>query len=145
MKKLAIEYLKEQKITDYDSLHIVQIDTLTEEGYANLTYNLLKNMESDTKEQYERALALNADSIIIDSLGSALGQILVIEDDFVNLSNNGLLKKTGTLLYMVSGECAIKGEKATFIFFSHPDKKTLYTLDPFNNNLLYKDEPEEAQ
>ena len=143
MKPLAIEYLKGEKVTDYDSLRIDRVDTITEEGYANMTYNLLENMEAETKETYERAIALNADSLVIDSLGKSLGQIIVIEDDFLDLSNNCLLKKTGILLYMVSGSCKIKGESAAFLFFVHPDKKTLYTLDPFNNNLLYKDEPEE--
>ena len=45
MKTMAITYLQQEQVTDYQKLTITSVDTLTEYGYAKLTSELLENME----------------------------------------------------------------------------------------------------
>ena len=54
--------------------------------------------------------------------------------------DNGDLKTEGVLLYMVSGTFQKEGKEQDLMFLVNADKKTLHELDPFGDNLLYKDE-----
>ena len=41
---------------------------------------------------------------------------------------------------MVTGTFEKDGEGQQFMFLVNPDKKSIHNLDPFGDNLLYKDE-----
>jgi len=56
------------------------------------------------------------------------------------LIENGDLLTQGVLLFMVTGNYSKGGENQEFMFLVNPDKKSLHYLDPFGNNLLYKEE-----
>ncbi len=133
MKTLAKEYLKDNDISQYDSLNIECVDTLTELGYAKLTSELLANME----EAYEMQMAQPADDATINELNANLNEISSVESEFEELIDNAELKTSGILLFMVTGTFVDKNkDKQEFMFLVNPDKKTLHVLDPFGNNLL---------
>lgn len=135
MKTLAKEYLENNKISDYDSLSIECVDTLTELGYAKLTSELLANME----EAYQMQLASTADVATANELNANLNEIVSAENEFEDLMDNGDLKTSGILLFMVTGTFLDKNkDKQEFMFLVNSDKKTLHVLDPFGNNLLQK-------
>lgn len=136
MKTLAKEYLEKSQISDYDSLSIECIDTLTELSYAKLTSELLTNMS----EAYQMQLAETDDIATANELNANLNEIISTENEFEDLMDNGDLKTTGILLYMVTGTFIDQNkDKQEFMFLVNPDKKTLHILDPFGDNLLHKD------
>ncbi|MCQ2276069.1 MAG: hypothetical protein MJZ87_03890 [Bacteroidales bacterium] len=142
MKPLAEEYLANDKITDYDSLQIECIDTLSELSYAKLCSELLGNMENAYEMQLQQAYQTNDERA--EYLEMYVGEVTRTLEDFEDLMNSGDLKKDGVLLYMVTGSYVnAKKQKEDFMFLVNPDKKTLHMLDPFGDNLLYKDEAEE--
>ena len=53
--------------------------------------------------------------------------------------DNGDLQSEGVLLFMVTGAFKKDGKDQDFMFLVTPDKKSLHALDPFGDNLLYKD------
>ena len=55
------------------------------------------------------------------------------------LIDYGDLLTEGVTLFMVTGNFQKDGVKQEFMFLVNPDKKSLHTLDPFGDNLLYKD------
>lgn len=142
MKPLAKEYLANDKITDYDSLQIECIDTLSELGYAKLCSELLGNMENAYEMQLQQAYATNDERA--DYLEMYVREVTRSLEDFEDLMSSGELKREGVLLYMVTGSYVNNQKtKEDFMFLVNPDKKTLHLLDPFGDNLLYKDESAE--
>ena len=139
MKPLAKEYLKTNGITDYDSLKIDFVDTVTEMGYANLNSELLEQMEYAYQEQYNEAIA-NNDLKKADPIQLYINEINRTKADFDELMQSGELKSDGILLFMVTATYFKDGKGEPTIFMVTPDKKALYTLDPFGDNLLYQDE-----
>ncbi|MBO7647219.1 MAG: hypothetical protein J6S56_03890 [Bacteroidales bacterium] len=137
MMPLAKAYLDTCKVS-YDSVRVDCVDTITELSYANLNIELLTNMEANYEMQYEEALV--EDTAKAKYLRLYLGDIRRTIDDFQDLMETGDLKNTGGLLYMVTGVLSKGEEKENFMFLVRPDKKTLHTLDPFGNNLLYEEE-----
>lgn len=138
MKPLAKTYLEEENITHYDSLKIDKIDTITELGYVKLMYELLENMEQSYQEQYREATQQD-DRKKLDVLELYINEISRTKLDFYDLMDNGELASSGLLLFMISGSYQVDGQKNTILFFVNPDKKSLHILDPFGNNLLYRD------
>ncbi len=138
MKSLAKTYLKEEQITGYDSLTVVSIDTLTELRYARLNSQLLQEMILAYQQQYEET-ALNGDQQKLEYLDLYINEALRTQQDFDDLIDAGDLQDEAPLLFMVSCTYHKDGKKMPFIFLSTPDKKKTYTLDPFGDNLLYKD------
>lgn len=138
MKPLAKEYLKNENVKDYKNLTIVCVDTLTEFGYAKLNTELLAGMQDSYERQLNEALA-NDDSRISNALERYLNEIIKISNDFKDLMENGQLKTNGVLLYMVTGKYLKDNNAEEFMFIVNADKKTLHTIDPFGDNLLYKD------
>lgn len=139
VKPLAKEYLKNDHITDYDSLNIECVDTVTELSYAKLNSELLANMATAYEAQYEQALQERHDKDL-HYLELYINEINRTKNDFDELMESGSLKADGILLFMVTGNYVQNGEHIPFMFMVNPDKKTLHTLDPFGDNLLYKDE-----
>jgi hypothetical protein len=137
MKKMAKAYLKQDNITDYKKLSIVTVDTLTEFSYAKLNSELLGNMEEVYEQMYWDD---SEDTNRREAIGLYLREIHRIKADMDELIDDGDLLTEGVLLYMVTGNYEQKGEKQEFMFLVNPDKKSLHTLDPFGDNLLYKDE-----
>jgi len=137
MMPLAKAYLDTCKVT-YDSVRVDCVDTITELSYANLNIELLSNMEANYEMQYEEALT--EDTVKAQYLRLYLGDIRRTIEDFQDLMESGDLKDKEVLLYMVTGTISKDDKKENFMFFVQPDKKTLHTLDPFGDNLLYKDE-----
>ena len=137
MKKMAKIYLKQDEVKDYRNLTISSIDTLTEYGYAKLNSELLDDMESYYREMYCDA---SDDSARREIIGLYLNEIIRTKADFDDLIDNGDLQTKGVVLYMVTGTFQKDGENQQFMFLVNPDKKTLHSLDPFGDNLLYKDE-----
>lgn len=139
MKKMAVEYLANDSIKDYDSLKIDRVDTLTEMGYAKLNFELLEEMEFAYQYQYEEAeVADNQKDMQI--LRLYLSDITRTKDDLLSLMQDESLDTKETLLFMVTGSYHKDKETIPIMFFVQPDKKTLHQLDPFGDNLLYKDE-----
>lgn len=137
MKTLAKEYLKDNDISQYDSLNIECVDTLTELGYAKLTSELLTNME----EAYQMQLGQATDEATATELNVNINEISSVESEFEDLIENGDLKASGVLLYMVTGTFVDKNkDKQEFMFLVNPDKKTLHVLDPFGNNLIHNEQ-----
>lgn len=137
MKKMAKIYLQQEQITDYKDLTISSIDTLTEFSYAKLTSELLADMEG----AYEQMYWDDADDTARrEVIGLYLKEIQRTKADLDDLIDNGDLLTQGVLLFMVSGDFQKDGKKQDFMFLVNPDKKSLHTLDPFGDNLLYKDE-----
>ncbi len=138
MKSLAKTYLEEEQITGYDSLTIVCVDTLTELRYARLNSQLLQEMIQAYQQQYEET-ALDGDRQKLEYLNLYINEALRTQQDFDDMIDAGDLQDEDPLLFMVSCSYYKNGQKTPFIFLSTPDKKTTYTLDPFGDNLLYKD------
>lgn len=139
MKPLAKEYLKNEKITDYKNLTIVCVDTLPELGYAKLNTELLAGMQYSYEQQYQEALA-NGDTRISNALEHYLSDIVRMDEDFKDLMDNGQLKSDGVLLFMVTAKYLKDNKPEEFMFMVDADKRHLHTIDPFGDNLLYKDE-----
>lgn len=139
MKPLAKTYLQSEKVTDYDSLAIDFVDTVTELGYASLNLELLAQMEGSYQGLYNQAVEAG-DSQKMEVVSLYLNDIERTRADFEELMSSGELNETNTLLFMVTGHYAKGKEKTPFIFFVKPDKESLYTMDPFGDNLLYTDE-----
>jgi uncharacterized protein YcfL len=137
MKKMAKAYLQQENVTDYKNLSVTTVDTLTEFSYAKLNSELLGNMA----EAYEQMYWYDSeDTARREAIGLYLREIQRIKNDMDELVDNGDLLTDGVLLFMVTGNYEQKGEKQEFMFLVNPDKKSLHTLDPFGDNLLYKDE-----
>ncbi len=139
MVTLAKDYLKADGITQYDSLRVDCVDTVTELGYANLNSELLDQMADAYQEMYNEAV-VNNETKKIEPLALYLKEINRTKADFDNLMENGDLKADGILLFMVTGSYFHGGKKEPIMFLVEPDKKSLHTLDPFGDNLLYRDE-----
>lgn len=137
MKKMAKAYLQQENITDYKNLSIITVDTLTEFSYAKLNSELLGNMAEAYEQMYWDD---SGDTARREAIGLYLREIQRIKNDMDELVDNGDLLTEGVLLFMVTGNYEQKGEKQEFMFLVNPDKKSLHTLDPFGDNLLYKDE-----
>jgi len=137
MKPLAEAYLDTCKVT-YDSTRVDCVDTITELSYANLNIELLSHMEENYQMQYEDALV--NDTVKATYLRLYLSDIRNSIEDFEELMGSGELDSKEVLLYMVTGTLCKGEEKDNYMFFVRPDKKTLYTMDPFGNNLLYEDQ-----
>ena len=95
-------------------------------------------MQDSYERQLNEALA-NDDSRISNALERYLNEIIKISNDFKDLMENGQLKTNGVLLYMVTGKYLKDNNAEEFMFIVNADKKTLHTIDPFGDNLLYKD------
>lgn len=139
MKPFAISYLKTERVVDYDSLTIDRVDTITEMGYAQYSIYYLGQLEADYSAQYEEAL-IEGRSQKAEVLRLYLNEIGRTIDDFKDLMESGELKEDGILLYMVVGHYWKDNERVWVNFFVTADKRKIYTLDLFNDNLLYKDE-----
>ena len=137
MKKMAEEYLKQEEVVDYKKLSITAVDTLTEFGYAKLNSELLANMEEVYGEMY---WAASDDTARREVIGLYLRDIQRTKADFDALIDDGDLDTEEVVLYMVTGVFEKDGENQQIMFLVNPDKKTLHNLDPFGDNLLYKDE-----
>jgi hypothetical protein len=137
MKKMAKVYLQQEEITSYKDLTIKCVDTLTEYGYAKLNSELL----ADMAEAYERMYWDDSDdSVRHEAIGLYLREIQRTKADFDDLIDNGDLLTEGVVLFMVTGNYLKDNENQDFMFLVNPDKKSLHSLDPFGDNLLYKDE-----
>jgi hypothetical protein len=136
MKKVAKTYLQDEEITGYKDLEIISVDTLTEYGYAKLNSELLEDMENYYQEMYCDA---SDDSNRREVVGLYLNEIIRTKADFEDLIDNGDLQTTGVVLYMVTGNYQKDGDTQQFMFLVNPDKKSPHNLDPFGDNLLYKD------
>ncbi len=137
MKKMAKVYLQQEEITGYKDLTITSVDTLTEYGYAKLNSELLGDMANAYEQMYWDG---SDDSARHEAIGLYLREIQRTRADFDELIDDGDLLTEGVLLYMVTGNYQKDGKKQEFMFLVNPDKKSLHTLDPFGDNLLYKDE-----
>lgn len=139
MKPFAKSYLKTEKVVDYDSLTIDCVDTVTEMSYARMNVEFLNQMEASYQEQYEQAVREDKGQTL-EVIGLYLNEIGRTKADFEDLMDSGNLKETGVLLFMVTGHYVKDKERVPIIFFVTADKRNLHTLDPFGDNLLYKDE-----
>lgn len=137
MVKMAKTYLQAEEIAGYKHLVVTSVDTLTEFGYAKLTSELLGNMEAAYGQMY---MDDSGDTSRREAIGLYLRETHRIKADMDELIDNGDLLTEGVLLYMVTGKYMKDGGDQEFMFLVNPDKETLHTLDPFANNLLYKDE-----
>jgi len=136
MKKMAKIYLQQEQVTDYQKLTITSVDTLTEYGYAKLTSELLENMEGVYEQMYWDD---SDDTARREVISLYLNEIKRTKADMEDLIDNGDLLTEGVTLFMVTGNLEKDGNKQEFMFLVNPDKKSLHTLDPFGDNLLYKD------
>lgn len=133
MIPLAKQFLKEDNITNYNNLEIKCVDTITELAYAKLCSELLGNMEMAYEEKlYDE----NANKEVVSLY---VNEIVRTRQDMENLIDDGELQSEGVLLYMVTGSYKLDNKDNEFIFMVNPDKKTLHILDPFGDNLLYKE------
>ena len=137
MKKMAKVYLQQEEITGYKDLTITSVDTLTEYGYAKLNSELLGDMAEAYEQMYWDG---SDDSARHEAIGLYLREIQRTRADFDELIDDGDLLTEGVLLFMVTGNYQKDGKKQEFMFLVNPDKKSLHTLDPFGDNLLYKEE-----
>lgn len=141
MKKVAESYLDSNAVS-YQIVDIESVDTVTEMGYANLNRELISQMEESYMAQYEAAIQ-EGNTSREEILRLYLKDITNTREDFEDLMSAGSLKSDGVLLYMVTGRFKANKKDETgeeFMFLVNPDKKTIHNLDPFGNNLLYKDE-----
>ncbi len=136
MKAMAKVYLSQEEISDYKKLKVTSVDTVTEYGYAKLTSELLGNMETVYAQMYWDD---SDDTARRNVIGLYLKEIQRTKADFDDLVDNGDLATEGVLLYMVTGNYVKEGKDQQFMFLVNPDKKSLHNLDPFGDNLLYKD------
>ena len=139
MKPFAKSYLKTDRVVGYDSLTIDCVDTITEMGYARMNVEFLNQMEASYQEQYEQAVRADK-SQTVEYISLYLNEIGRTKADFEDLIDNGDLQTTGVVLFMVTGTFEKDGEGQQFMFLVNPDKKSIHNLDPFGDNLLYKDE-----
>lgn len=137
MKKMAKVYLEQEEVKDYKDLAITCVDTITEFSYAKLTSELLEDMEGMYEQMYWDE---SEDSAKREIIGLYINEIRRTKADLEDLMDNGDLQTEGVLLYMVTGTFQADGKKRDMMFLVNPDKKSLHTLDPFGDNLLYKDE-----
>ena len=137
MKKMAKVYLEKEEVKDYKDLTITCVDTITEFSYAKLTAELLGDMEGMYEQMYWDE---SEDSAKREVVGLYLNEIRRTKADFEDLIDNGDLQTEGVLLFMVTGSFQLDGQKQDMMFLVNSDKKSLHELDPFSNNLLYKDE-----
>ncbi len=137
MKKMAKVYLQQEEITDYKNLTIKCVDTLTEYGYAKLNSELLGDMAEAYEQMYWDG---SDDSVRHEAIGLYLREIQRTRADFDDLIDNGDLLTEGVVLFMVTGNYLKDNKNQDFMFLVNPDKKSLHSLDPFGDNLLYKDE-----
>lgn len=134
---MAKVYLEKEEVKDYKNLTIKCVDTITEYSYAKLTSELLGDMEGMYEQMYWDE---SEDTAKREVIGLYLNEIRRTRADFEDLMDNGDLKTEGVLLYMVSGTFQKEGKEQDLMFLVNADKKTLHELDPFGDNLLYKDE-----
>ena len=127
MTPLAKQYLAEDQVKDYSDLTIKCVDTVTEVGYAQLTLEVLGNME-----------AANAESGYSPEVQDLmLKDIHDIQQCLEEALSEGILDSKGVLLYMVTGKYLTKDKREQeFVFLVNADKKSLHTLDPFGDNLV---------
>lgn len=127
MKPFAKQYLAEDQVKEYSNLTIKCVDTVTEVGYAQLTLELLGNME-----------AANAESGYSPEVQNLmLKDIHDIQQYLEAALSEGVLNSKDALLYMVTGSYLTPAkQEQEFIFFVNADKKGLHTLDPFGDNLV---------
>lgn len=127
MKPFAKQYLAEDQVKDYSNLIIKCVDTVTEVGYAQLTLELLGNMEAANSESGYSPEVQNL----------MLKDIHDIQQVLEALLSEGILDSKGVLLYMVTASYLTPEQREReFIFFVNADKKSLHTLDPFGDNLV---------
>lgn len=136
MKKMAKTYLQQEQVTDYKKLTITSVDTLTEYSYAKLNSELLGNMSDAYEQMYWDD---SEDTNRREAIGLYLREIQRIKADMDELIDDSELLTEGVLLFMVTGNYQKEGKDQEFMFLVNPDKKSLHTLDPFGDNLLYKD------
>lgn len=139
MKPFAKSYLKTERVVGYDSLTIDCVDTVTEMSYTRMNVEFLNQMEASYQEQYEQAVREDKGQTL-EVISLYLNEIGRTKADFEDLMDSGDLKETGVLLFMVTGHYVKDNERVPLIFFVTADKRKLHTLDPFGDNLLYKDE-----
>ena len=137
MKKMAKVYLEKEEIKDYQNLTIKCVDTITEYSYAKLTSELLGDMEGMYEQMYWDE---SEDTAKREVIGLYLNEIRRTKADFEDLIDNGDLLTEGVLLFMVTGTYQKDGQDLDMMFLVNADKTSLHELDPFSNNLLYKDE-----
>lgn len=137
MKKMAKVYLEQEEVKDYQKLTIKCVDTITEFGYAKLTSQLLEDMEGMYEQMYWDE---SDDTAKREVIGLYLNEIRRTRADFEDLIDNGDLQTEGILLFMVTGSFQKEGKEQDMMFLVNADKKSLHELDPFGDNLLYKDE-----
>lgn len=136
MKHMARVYLEKEEVKDYKNLTVSCVDTITEYSYAKLTSELLGDMEG----MYERMYWDESDDTAKQKvIGLYLNEIRRTRIDMEDLIDNGDLLTEGVLLFMVTGAFQKDGEEHDMTFLVNPDKKSLHELDPFGDNLLYKD------
>lgn len=133
MVPLAKQFLKDDGVKDYKALKIDCVDTITEVSYAKLTSELLAGME----DAYSNMAYSGEGNTEVISL--YLRDIERTKADMDDLLESGDLQTEGVLLYMVTASYEDANGKQNFFFLVNPDKKTLHTLDPFGNNLLYEE------
>lgn len=135
MKPLAKAYLQEENIKDYKELTIECVDTITEVGYAQLTLEMLRGMAAEAEEQYANQEGDHSTEVQY----LLLKDIYHAQEDVESLLDGGALSNKKILLYMVTSSYTTGDkQKHEFIFLVNPDKKSLYTLDPFGDNLLFQ-------
>ncbi|MDY6348418.1 MAG: hypothetical protein SPL42_08350 [Bacteroidales bacterium] len=133
MVSAAKEFLAAEEVSGYEKLAVKCIDTITEVSYARLTTELLSNMESS----YEAMLYQEGSNSEVIPL--YLNEIIRTRKDMEDLLESGDLDTEGVLLYWVTATYVKDGKDNEFMFMVEPDKRTLHTLDPFGDNLLYKE------
>ncbi len=137
MKKMAKVYLEKEEVKDYKNLTINCVDTITEYSYAKLTSELLGDMEGMYEQMYWDE---SDDTAKREVIGLYLNEIRRTRTDMEDLIDNGDLLTEGVLLFMVTGSFQKDGKQQDLTFLVNADKKSLHELDPFGDNLLYKDE-----
>lgn len=131
--KLAKQSLQDDNVTGYNNLKINCVDTISDLAYAKLSSELLSNMEVAYEEM------LYKDDSREEVLTLYLNEIRRTRSEMDALIDDGDLQTDNILLYMVTASYNLNNQANDFIFMVNPDKKTLHTLDPFGNNLLYKE------
>lgn len=136
MKSVAKTHLEADHITEYSNLTIDCIDTVTEFAYAALTTELLTNMAAFYEQDYEQA-ALSDNDSKAHAIELELNEINRIIDQLNDMMINGDFDSKGLFKYMVTGNYQKDGKTNEFMFLVDTDKKTLHTIDPFTNNVLF--------
>lgn len=136
MKSAAKKHLEADHISGYKDLKIDCVDTVTEFAYAALTTELLTNMAAFYEQDYEQA-ALSDNDSKANAIELELNEINRIIDQLNDMMINGDFKSKGVFKYMVTGNYQKDGKTNEFMFLVDTDKKTLHTIDPFTNNVLF--------